>query len=75
MQTNDNRKVGPKNINQSYAGILRISPNENVDMGFSDISRSQPTGAEDEAGYGDGLGWVSDSAGVFSCFSLGVKEA
>lgn len=42
-------------------------------MGFEEISRSQPTGVEENAGYGDGLGWVSDSAGVFSCLSLGTK--
>lgn len=74
MQTNDNRKVGPKNINNSYGGILRISPNEGVDMGFAEISRSQPTGAETYPGYGDSLGWVSDSNGVFSCLALGIDS-
>lgn len=71
------RKVGPVNINSSYAGILRISPNLKTgattgsDMGFDEIS-SLLSGDE---GFEDGLGIVSDSNGTYSCLSLGVARA
>lgn len=71
------RKVGPVNINSSYAGILRISPNlyangdRGVDMGFDEIT-STVGGAE---GFAGGMGFVSDSNGTYSCLSLGVSKA
>lgn len=78
------REVGPKNIEQSYGGLLRISPNivvnsltgsteELTNMGFAEVETKTP--ASGEAGFGNGLAKVSDSNGTYSCLSLGTAAA
>lgn len=70
IKRSKNRVVGPQNINQSYAGVLRISPNNGKDMGFEDASGDYLN--NDYGEYAGGLPRISDSKGVFSCLSLGV---